>query len=105
MSFWQIFKNFGTNSRGDVINLVSDNTFVSPRSTTYTQVGNIIIGSNGSQFVQVGGATDDGMGGRAGSRSMTGGLDARPAMWVKTDGMDSGFGKRSCFDDGNDDKW
>ena len=88
MSFWQIFKNFGTNSRGDVINRVSDNTFVSPRGTTFTQVGNNVIGSNGSQFVQVGSATDDSMRGRAGSRSMMGAMDARPAMWVRTDGMD-----------------
>ena len=89
MSFWQIFKNFGTSSRGDVINRVDDNIFVSPKGTTYTQAGNNIIGSNGSHFVQVGGVVDDGMGGRAGSGSMMGGLDARPAMWVKTDGMDN----------------
>ena len=89
MSFWQIFKNFGTNSRGDVINRVADNVFVSPKSTTYTQIGNNVIGSNGSHFVQVGGDADDGTGGRAGSTSMTGGLDVRPAMWVKTDGMDN----------------
>ena len=105
MSFWQIFKNFGTNSRGDVINRVGDNLFISPTGTTYTQVGNNIIGSNGSNFVQVGGAADDSLGGCADSRSMMGGLDAQPATWVKTGGMDYGFCKRSGFDDGNDDKW
>ena len=106
MSFWQAFKNFVVSDKGDVINRVGDNHFVSTDGTTYTQIANNVVGSNGSQFIQVGGAVGDGMGGRAGSRSMMGGQDAQPATWVRTDAMESDFGMRSGFTDENDeDKW
>lgn len=94
MSFWQIFKNFGTNEKGDVINRVSDNTFISANGTTYTQIGNNVIGSNGSHFVQVGGDMEKRSGG------ISGGFDAQPETWLRTD---SDTGSRHCFDE-NDDK-
>ena len=106
MSIWQAFKNFVVSDKGDVINRVGDNHFVSADGTTYTQIGNNVIGSNGSQFIQVGGGTDDGMGARAGSRSMMGGQDAQPATWIRTDAMDADFGMQSGMADENDhDKW
>ena len=106
MSIWQAFKNFVVSDKGDVINRVGDNHFVSADGTTYTQIGNNVIGTDGSQFIQVGGAIGDGMGGRAGSRSMMGGLDAQPATWIRTDATDADFGMRSGFaDDNDDDKW
>ena len=98
MSFWQAFKNFVVSDKGDVISRVGENHFVSADGTTYTQIGNNVIGTDGSQFIQVGGGV--------GNRSMMGGQDAQPATWIRTDSMDPDFGMRSGLTNENDeDKW
>lgn len=50
VSFWNIFKNFVTTNSGEVINRVSDSTFVDQQGKVFTQTGDIITGSDGSIF-------------------------------------------------------
>ena len=105
MTIWQAFKQFVVSDRGDVINRVGDNNFVSASGTTYTKIGTNVVGTDGAQFVQVGGGAGDGMDGCAGSRSMMGVQDTQPTTWIRTNAMDSDFGMRSGFRNCDDDKW
>ena len=81
VSFWNIFKNLATTDSGEVINRASENTFVDQHGKVFTQIGNIITGSDGSIFNVV-----PGIGSKDGST---------PGMAIRTfngfDDEDDGF--------------
>lgn len=60
MSFWNIFDIFATSDKGETMTKVSDNVRVSSRGVTYTTMGNVTVGSDGSTFVQMGDFSSDG---------------------------------------------
>lgn len=60
MSFWNIFGNFAVSGTGETIQKVSDTTSISSYGTTYTKMGNTTIGSDGSEFTQMGDFSTDG---------------------------------------------
>ena len=80
MSFWNIFKDFVTTDRGQVINRVGDDTWLDQNGTVFRKQGNIITGSDGSIHNVVRGmGSDDG---------------SMPGMAIKTS---SGFGDDNDF--------
>ncbi len=95
MSIWQMFRNFATTDRGEVINRVDDNHLLSSSGTVYTQIGSNIVGSDGSVRVQVGGPPDDMTNRHGGGHSTMGGQDMSPSTWIATNQPDSGLGMSS----------
>jgi len=60
MSFWNIFGNMAVSDKGETITRLSDTMSVSSSGVTYTKVGNMTVGSDGSSFFQVGDFSADG---------------------------------------------
>jgi BRCT domain type II-containing protein len=60
MSFWNIFGNMAVSDKGETITRLSDTTSVSSSGVTYTKVGNMTVGSDGSNFTQMGDFSTDG---------------------------------------------
>ena len=60
MSFWNIFGNMAVSDKGETITRLSDTTSVSSKGVTYTKMGNITFGSDGSSFTQLGDFSTDG---------------------------------------------
>ena len=60
MSFWNIFGNTAVSDKGETITRMSDTTSVSSTGVTYTKMGNMTIGSDGSNFTQMGDFSTDG---------------------------------------------
>jgi len=60
MSFWNIFGNMAVSDKGETITRLSDTTSVSSTGVTYTKMGNMTIGSDGSNFTQMGDFSTDG---------------------------------------------
>jgi len=60
MSFWNIFGNMAVSDKGETITRLSDTMSVSSWGVTYTKVGNMTVGSDGSSFFQVGDCSTDG---------------------------------------------
>ena len=60
MSFWNIFGNMAVSDKGETITRLSDTTSVSSSGVTYTKVGNMTVGSDGSNFTQIGDFSTDG---------------------------------------------
>ena len=60
MSFWNIFGNMAVSDKGETITRLSDTMSVSSSGVTYTKVGNMTVGSDGSSFFQVGDFSTDG---------------------------------------------
>jgi len=72
MSFWNIFGNMAVSDKGETITKLSDSTSVWSTGVTYTQIGNMTVGSDGSSFTQMGSFSTDGsvrMGSSANSES------------------------------------
>ena len=60
MSFWNIFGNMAVSDKGETITRLSDTTSVSSSGVTYTKMGNMTVGSDGSNFTQMGDFSTDG---------------------------------------------
>ena len=60
MSFWNFFGNMAVSDKGETITRLSETTSVSSSGVTYTKVGNMTVGSDGSSFFQVGDFSTDG---------------------------------------------
>ena len=60
MSFWNILCGFAVSDKGETITHVSDSISVSSNGTTYTRVGDINYGSDGSIFTKMGAFSSDG---------------------------------------------
>lgn len=95
MSIWQMFKNFATSERGEVINRIDDSHLLSQGGTVYTHFGNNIVGSDGSVRVQVGGPSGDMKNRHGVGHSLLGGQDMSPSTWITTHQPDAGFGMNS----------
>ena len=67
MSLLRFFDLLAVSDKGDVINKVTDDTYVSPGGTVYRQTGSNITGSDGSMYSIFDGA---GPGGRLVEGSM-----------------------------------
>jgi hypothetical protein len=60
MSFWNIFGNMAVSDKGETITRLSDTMSVSPTGVTYTKMGYMTVGSDGSNFTQMGDFSTDG---------------------------------------------
>jgi hypothetical protein len=60
MSFWNFLGRMAISDEGETIQRISDTTSVSSNGTTYTRIGNTTVGSDGSEFTQVGSFSSDG---------------------------------------------
>ena len=60
MSFWNILCGFAVSDKGETITHVSDSISVNSNGTTYTRVGDITCGSDGSFFAKMGAFSSDG---------------------------------------------
>ncbi len=60
MSFWNIFGNMAVSDKGETITRLSGTTSVSSTGVTYTKMGNMTLGSDGSNFTQMGDFSTDG---------------------------------------------
>ena len=60
MSFWNIFRNMAVSDKGETITRMSDTMSVSSTGVTYTKMGNMTVGSDGSNFTQMGSFSTDG---------------------------------------------
>lgn len=60
MSFWSIFGNMAVSDKGETITRLSDTMSVSFTGLTYTKMGNMTFGSDGSNFTQIGNFSTDG---------------------------------------------
>ena len=103
MSFWNIFGNMAVSDKGETITRLSDTTSVSSTGVTYTKMGNMTVGSDGSSFTQMGSFSTDGSV-RMGSSAI-----GRGALFNssrdETDDFSSGTRSGQRFGWDNDDKW
>ena len=60
MSFWNIFGNMAVSDKGETITRLSDNMSVSSTGVTYTKMGRMTFGSDGSNYTQMGNFSTDG---------------------------------------------
>ena len=60
MSFWNIFGKTATSDTGEVIQKVSDSTFVSSTGTVYNRFGSTTTGSDGSVYTSMDPFSTDG---------------------------------------------
>ena len=60
MSFWNIFGNMAVSDKGETITRLSDNMSVSSTGVTYTKMGSMTFGSDGSNYTQMGNFSIDG---------------------------------------------
>jgi len=60
MSFWNIFGNMAVSDKGETITRLSDAMSVSSTGVTYTKMGNMTFGSDGSNFTQMDDFSTDG---------------------------------------------
>jgi len=60
MSFWNLFGNMAVSDKGETITRLSKEISVSSEGVTYTQMGNMTYGSDGSSYNQVGSFSSDG---------------------------------------------
>ena len=60
MSFWNIFGNMAVSDKGETITRLSKDMSVSSEGVTYTKMGNMTYGSDGSSYNQVGSFSSDG---------------------------------------------
>ena len=60
MSFWNIFGNVAVSNKGETITRLSATTSVSSTGVTYTKMGSMTVGSDGSNFTQMGDFSTDG---------------------------------------------
>ena len=54
MSFWSFLGSIAVSDKGETIQKMGDNHYVSSDGTTYTRMGSTTVGSNGSTFTQMG---------------------------------------------------
>ena len=59
MSFWNIFGNTAVSEKGETITRLSKSMSVSSEGVTYTRMGNMTYGSDGSSFDQIGSFSSD----------------------------------------------
>ena len=60
MSFWNIFGNMAVSDKGETITRLSDNMSVSSTGVTYTKMGSMTFGSDGSNYTQMSNFSTDG---------------------------------------------
>ena len=60
MSFWNIFGNMAVSDKGETITRLSKDMSVSSVGVTYTKMGNMTYGSDGSCYNQIGSFSSDG---------------------------------------------
>ena len=60
MSFWNIFGNMAVSDKGETITRLSDQMSVSSTGVTYTKMGNMTLGSDGSNYTQMSNFSTDG---------------------------------------------
>ena len=60
MSFWNIFGNLAISDKGETMTRLSDTMSVSTSGVTYSTMGNLTVGSDGSTFTQIGNFSTDG---------------------------------------------
>ena len=60
MSFWNIFGNMAVSDKGETITRLSDNMSVSSTGVTYTKMGSMTFGSDGSNYTQMSNCSTDG---------------------------------------------
>jgi len=88
MSFWNIFGNMAVSDKGETITRLSDSTSVSSTGITYTQIGNMTVGSDGSSFTQMGSFSTDGSVRMGSSATGRGALFTEKQDALKKFGMD-----------------
>jgi hypothetical protein len=54
MSNWTIFGNVAISDTGETIQTISDTMSISSSGVTYQSVGNMMVGSDGSSYQQMG---------------------------------------------------
>jgi len=60
MSFWNIFGNMAVSDKGETMTRLSKDMCVSSQGVTYTQMGNMTYGSDGSSYNQIESFSSDG---------------------------------------------
>lgn len=60
MTFWQFLGKFAISAKGETIQKVSEPTSISSEGITYTRMGSMTVGSDGSVFTQTGRSSSDG---------------------------------------------
>lgn len=60
MSFWNIFGNMAVSDKGETITRLSKDMSISSEGVTYTKMGNMTCGSDGSSYNQIGSFSSDG---------------------------------------------
>jgi hypothetical protein len=60
MNIWSVFGQLAISDRGETIQKVSENTFMSSNGTVYTTTVSFTNGSDGSVFTQMGDFSSDG---------------------------------------------
>jgi hypothetical protein len=88
MSFWNIFGNMAFSDKGETITKLSDSMSVSSTGVTYTKMGDMTVGSDGSSFTQMGSFSTDGSIRMGSSATGRGGLFTEKQDALKKFGMD-----------------
>jgi len=60
MSFWSFLGSMAVSDKGETIQKLGENNYVSSTGTSYTRMGSTTVGSDGSVFTQVGSFSSDG---------------------------------------------
>lgn len=60
MSFWSFLGSMAVSDKGETIQKMGDNHYVSSDGTTYTRMGSTTSGSDGSVFTQMSNFSSDG---------------------------------------------
>jgi len=88
MSFWNIFGNMAVSDKGETITKLSDTVSVSSTGVTYTSMGGMTVGSDGSSFTQMGNFSTDGSVRMGSSATGRGALFTEKQDALKKFGMD-----------------
>jgi len=88
MSFWNIFGSMAVSDKGETITRLSDTTSVSSTGVTYTTMGNMTVGSDGSRFTKTGSFSTDGSVRMGSSVTGRGALFTEKQYALKKFGMD-----------------
>ena len=60
MSFWNLLGNMAVSDKGETIQKVGENNYISSTGTSYKRMDGLTVGSDGSVFTQMGNFSSDG---------------------------------------------
>ena len=81
MSFWSFLGSIAVSDKGETIQKMGDNHYVSSEGTTYTRMGSTTVGSDGSTFTQMGSFSSDGNTRMSNSATGLGAVFNKPEDW------------------------